>query len=179
MWGLSRYAYVEGNPETLTDPSGNTVCRAGHGCGFGCAGEPAPAAGPTPTSGQSTGATSTSLIKNHSCTGRCQIIMQFLEDANPSGRPLNQWYEQFMLPDMWILTCLGSDAAVCGGSGLPEGNVLSWAEQGPGDLVLTSSYRKWNSERAAYTKRRKPVCRGTGSIALTVWTSMGPVQAAR
>jgi len=50
--------------------------------------------------------------------------MQFLEDANPSGRPLNQWYEQFMLPDMWILTCLGSDAAVCGGSGLPEGNVL-------------------------------------------------------
>jgi RHS repeat-associated protein len=30
--GLSRYAYVEGNPETQVDPSGNIACRSGHGC---------------------------------------------------------------------------------------------------------------------------------------------------
>ena len=35
--GLSRYAYVEGNPETLIDPSGNLACRVR--CGPGWSGE--------------------------------------------------------------------------------------------------------------------------------------------
>jgi RHS repeat-associated protein len=39
-WGLSRYAYVEGNPDTQTDPSGHwgRVLHDGDGCDTGCGG---------------------------------------------------------------------------------------------------------------------------------------------
>jgi RHS repeat-associated protein len=106
--GLSRYAYVEGNPETLTDPSGMCVTSSPEGCGLGNSGEPNDTGLPPPPAPPSpVGTTNAQIDLGESPSVPVAALNQLNHLANPSALAE---YRELVAYEQWEVFKFGQGA---------------------------------------------------------------------